>query len=309
MIHTGAQLRAAREAAGLTRPVLAKLTGLLELSLERGFAWNFEGQQFKGFSLAGQSTSVFYKNEKIAFDIAQGLPFSLHAKLFCLSHLHSDHGSGINYVLAQRSLFRLPKAKILVPSETVKSLEIILKEWQKIEKFKYSYELIPVDHNLEYDCSDKVRVRAFATIHRVQSFGYIVYQKKKKLKKEYENLERQELLNLKSQKKEIEEIHWHPTTAFTGDTQIEFIDSHPDVSKADLLFLEATYLDSKRSVEETRFWGHTHLDEIVANKDRFQNKHLCFIHPSSRYSPEAAKAIFQQKLTEAPFNYSLFPRS
>ncbi|MEM7646573.1 MAG: MBL fold metallo-hydrolase [Pseudomonadota bacterium] len=259
--------------------------------------------------MAGQSTSVFYNNAKICFDIAQGLPFQINAKLYCLTHLHSDHGSGINYLLAQRSLYRLPEAPILVPAQNIKSLEIILKEWMKIEDFEYQYRLLPVEKGTTFDLGEKYQVRAFPTTHRVTSFGYIIYEKKKKLKKEYQNLERQALLNAKSRGESIEKDHFHPIVAFTGDTQIEFLDAHPDVLEADVLFLESNYLDSKKSIAETRKWGHTHLDEIATNIERFKNKQLCFIHLSARYSTKEAQVILRKKLDGLPEDkYSIFPR-
>lgn len=279
------------------------------MSLERGFDWQYDNFLFKGFSIAGQTTSLYFKNPKICFDIAQGLPFHLSAKLFCLTHLHADHGSGLNYLLSQRSLYRLKNAKIMLPKSTMDSVHCILKEWQKIEGFEYDYELIGSEHDKLYELDDQWSVKSFKTTHRVDSFGYVAYRKKKQLKAEYQGLERQEILDLKSKQVVIEEEISEPIMAFTGDTQIEFVDSHPDFLKAKMLFVECTYLDDRKSLEETRKWGHLHLDELIEKKNKFENEHISLIHLSSRYSTNQAKKILDEKLDpEFLKKVSIFPR-
>jgi ribonuclease Z len=279
------------------------------MSLEKGLEWEYEQHQFKGYSIAGQTTSLFYKNAKVAFDIAQGLPYHLSAKLFCLSHLHADHGSGIAYVLSQRSLFRQPTANIMLPEYAVDSIHRILKEWQNIEGFEYDYELTGVNESTTFKLSDKLTVKSFPTVHRVPSFGYMLYEKKKKLKKVYENASREEILKAKSQGQAVEELYEAPLLAFTGDTQIEFLDQHPDIKKVPLLFMETTYLDEKKSIEETRKWGHTHLDELLPRLYELKNAHISLIHLSARYSTPQAFNILKEKLPENwQDRISVFPR-
>ena len=279
------------------------------MSLLRGFPWSFENMDFQGYSIAGQTTSIVYKNAKICFDIAQGLPFNLNAQLYCLTHLHADHGSGLNYLLSQRSLFRLPQANIMLPERNVDSVHKILKEWEKIEGFDYDYNLIGVKAGTTFDFSNKYKVMAFPTTHRVTSFGYIVYEKKKKLLPEFEGQDRQEILDAKSQGKKIEMQIEEPKITITGDTQIEFLEAHPDVTKSDLLFMECTYLDEKKDVSQARQWGHIHLDEIIEKQDLIENKHICLIHLSARYPTVIAEKILASKLNqELHSKISIFPR-
>jgi ribonuclease Z len=278
------------------------------MSLEKGFEWSFSNHNFKGYSIAGQTTSLVYNNAKICFDIAQGLPFNLSAKYYCLTHLHADHGAGLNYLLSQRSLFRLPPAIIMLPKPCVESVEIILKEWMKIEGFNYQYELIGVDHNFFFDLDKNYSVRAFSTTHRVDSYGYIVYSKKKVLKKEFSHLNTYQIIKLKEQNIIFQEEILQPIICFTGDTQIEFLTSHPDILKSEILFMECTYLDEKKSTDETRFWGHLHLDEIKENENLFENSHISLIHLSARYSAHEAELLIKDKLGKLSQKVSIFPR-
>ena len=277
------------------------------MSLAKGYPWSFSDHHFKGYSLAGQCTSLFYNNAKVVFDVGSGLPFNIHGKLYCISHLHSDHGAGLPYILAQRSLYGLPTPPMLVPEYGIKSLSLILKEWMKIEGFQYDFNFIPVGEGFEFSFQSKYLIRAFPTTHRVPSFGYILYEKHKKLKKEFQNYSGKQLQELRNQGQKIEKEELRPLIAFTGDTQIEFINAHEDVLKSDILFLECTYLDEQKSIADTRKWGHTHFHEILENLEIFKNKHLCFIHLSSRYSSQLATKIMNEKLP-ANFSYSIFPR-
>ncbi len=279
------------------------------MSLEKGFPWVFDQYQFKGYSIAGQTTSIFFNNAKICFDIAQGLPFQLNAHLYCLTHMHSDHGSGLNYLLSQRSLFQLPEAKILLPNENVESVKLILNEWKKIEGFNYSYQLIGVSDGFLFDFNEHYKIRAFRTTHRIPSYGYIVYEKKKKLKEKYQGLSRPELIKIRESQGSLEEEVLKPIIAFTGDTQIEFIKSHPDLKNCEVLFMECTYLDQRKSVDHTRLWGHLHLDELIEAADFFENKSICLIHLSARYNTQEALLILDQKLPHRlKARVSLFPR-
>jgi len=279
------------------------------VSLTRGFSCQYGRQDFTGYSLAGQTTSVFHKNSKVCFDIGQGLPFHLSAKAFCLTHLHADHGSGLHYVLSQRSLFRLPKVPILLPGKHLKSAELIIKEWQKIEELEYAYELIPAEEGLQLNLDKGLQLRAYPTPHRIESFAYVLFVKKKKLLKEYQNLKPLELIVLRKKGKVLEENFFEPLIAFSGDTQIEFLKRHPIMLQSPILFMECTYLDEKKSIEETRKWGHIHLDEILTYSDQFQNQYISLIHLSSRYTSKEALSILKQKLPPSLFErVHLFPR-
>ncbi len=286
-----------------------KANGFEFMSLTRGLSCQYGRQEFAGYSIAGQTTSVFHKNSKVCFDIGQGLPFHLSAKAFCLTHLHADHGSGLHYVLSQRSLFRLPKVPILLPGKHLKSAEIIIKEWEKIEELQYAYELIPAEEGLQWNLDNGQQLRAYPTPHRIESFAYVLFDKKKKLLKKYQELKPHELIELRKKGLSLEETLFEPLIAFSGDTQIEFLERYPIMLKSQILFMECTYLDEKKSIAETRKWGHIHLDEILFYADQFQNQFISLIHLSARYKIQEALDILEKKLPSSlKEKIQIFPR-
>ena len=278
------------------------------MSLERGLPWHHGNLNFKGYSLAGITTSIVFENAKICFDIGPGVPFSQNAGIYCLSHCHADHAGGINFLLSQRSLFSLPHTNILLPEVHVEPINNILQQWQNIEGFQYNYTLIPAKPNQPFGYG-KYKIVPFQTTHRIDSVGYIVYEKRKKLKEEFASLSREEIIEKRKKKVDVQEELLEPLVAFTGDTQIEFLQSHPDIFKAKVLLMECTYIDDRRTIEKTRQWGHIHLDELLPYLDLFHNEKVCFIHLSARYKSPEAQRILQDKLGDrykAPFE--LFPR-
>ena len=62
--------------------------------------------------------------------------------------------------------------------------------------------------------------------------------------------------------------------------------------------MEATYLDSTRSIERAREWGHTHFDEIIPKLESIESERIVLIHSSSRYSLSEALQIIKKKVPE-----------
>jgi ribonuclease Z len=151
--------------------------------------------------------------------------------------------------------------------------------------------------------------RAFTTTHRVPSQGYILYQKKKRLKPSLQGAAAAEILAAKARGENPNEDYLDPVVAFTGDTQIEFIDSDPDVLCAKILFVEVTFWDDEKPVEHARKWGHIHIDEILAALPRLQNERIVLIHASVRYSTPYLQEILSRRLPKQDQErVILFPR-
>lgn len=266
------------------------------MSLERGHSWNWGDHQFIGYSIAGITTSLYYKNQKIVFDLGQGLPFQMGARAIYLTHLHADHAAGLPYLLSQKSLFRLPEIPVLFPKTYKNDLETILQVWEKIEEVKYPYRLHGMTNQELLTIDDKTRLRALKSTHRIDSLSYLLENKRKRLRADLQGESSETLRNLRLKGVALEEEFWEPVFAFSGDTQIELLDDHPQLYQTPLLFLECTYLDERKAVSETRRWGHIHLDEIIERAERFKNQTLCLIHLSARYGREEALRILEQRL-------------
>ncbi len=258
--------------------------------------FSHKGYKFEGISEGGIRTSIAMPSLSLLFDIGNLPVDHAHLENLLLTHGHLDHSAGVPYYISQRSLRKLKAPNIYVPIDLYEDLQNILKIYQKIEGFDYLYNLNPVKINEFIPINANVSFKALKTFHRIVSQGYTVYDKNKKLKEEYKNLSRDEILSLKMKGLELQEEKYTPIVSFSGDTKIEYVLENEDVANSKILFIECTYLDDKKNVEKAREWGHIHLDEIIQNANSFKNEKIVLIHFSKRYSYKTIKELVYSKI-------------
>lgn len=266
------------------------------MGLTNGADYKYDGIHLRGLSLSGIRTAISIPDLSLSFDVAQGYPFLLNLKTFFISHGHLDHAAGIPYIISQKAMARQEAPKFYMPPSLVEPMERIMQTWAEIEQHEYKYDFIPVKADEETPVKGNFFMKAFPTTHRIESFGYTLFENHKKLASQYQGLSREELIKLKNSGQEINETSQTPLVSFTGDTQIEFLESRPWVKKSKILLMESTYLDDKKSVEHARTWGHTHLDEILPRLDEIESERVVLIHSSSRYSWDEAQRLLKQRL-------------
>lgn len=240
-------------------------------------------------------------------DIGQGLPFNIPRHHYFLTHCHSDHAGGLAYVLSQRSLWSLPPAHIYTLPEYTQPLRTIVESWHKLEDFSYPFHMHDMNVGETVEVDKDFSVKSFKTVHRVPSQGYMVSKKKKKLKEQFKKLNQDELLKQIKNGEDVNEISKQNIFAFTGDTQIEFLDTFKE--PVDILFMETTFIDNLRTVEAARKWGHIHIDEWKERIEQIPAKKIVLIHLSSRYGTERALEVLDKEIQkEFRGKVELFPR-
>lgn len=264
--------------------------------LLNGVPFDLDDIQVRGVSLSGVRTSFAVPVLDCAFDVAQGLPFQFNLNQFFISHVHMDHASGIPYLISQKTMYHHKPPVFYVPASAVEGLREIMRVWEKLEEHTYKYEFIPVSDGFEKMLKPGFLLRAFRTVHRVESFGYTIFRINKKLKPEYQGLPQEKLQELRRAGNTLQHVIEEPFFTFTGDTQIEFLDAKPWIRQSKYLFMECTYLDGAKTVAHAREWGHTHLDEILPQIPSFEGEKMVLIHISSRYRTEQAEEIVRQRV-------------
>jgi len=266
------------------------------MSVQAGESWSYQKYKFHGLSLSGIRTAIAMPELSLCFDVAQGYPYLINLKHFFISHGHLDHAAGIPYIISQRAMNSLPPGNFYMPGSLVEPMDQIMKLWEKIEKHEYKYNFVTVKGDDEIPLNAQTYIKVFPTTHRIESYGYTIFEIHKKLKKQYLGLPQQEIVELRRKGHEVNEVHHIPVVSFTGDTQIEFLDSRPWVRQSKLLFMEATYLDERITIEQARQWGHTHIDEVVPRLKDIESEKIVFIHASSRYSDKEAERLLKARI-------------
>lgn len=232
------------------------------------------------------------------FDVGMCPPGALRYDTVLVSHGHADHLGGIHYLVSQRQLMRAPPPTLHVPREIHEPLTRILGGWAEIEGFDLRFQL----HG--HEPGDRVKLPSPArgctalclrTTHRVASLGWLIERTTQRLRSEYVGRPGPDIAQLRRQGVEVLESHTEPLLCVSGDTQIEFFQQHELVRRCKVLVHEVTSFTAERDVEQTRRWGHTHLDELVAESEKFTGEALVLVHRSMRHSRAEAERLVRER--------------
>ncbi len=279
------------------------------MSLANGFSWNHKLIRLLGYSIAGVSTSIAFPEADACFDVAQGLPFQIPISNLLITHGHMDHASGLPYLIGQKSMTSQSPPNIYMPPTLVEPMQALMRLWEKIEDHQYKYKFIATEEDVAYPLKPPYYFKIFKTFHRVPSNGYTIFERKKKLKLEFQKLSPLEIVEKKRAGIEVENVIEDPIVSFTGDTKIEFLDHCEWISRSKVLIMEVTFVDEKKSIENARFWGHIHLDELLPRLEKLQCEKVVLIHLSARYKTKDIKEIIEARVPEhLKTKLEIFPR-
>jgi ribonuclease Z len=150
----------------------------------------------------------------------------------------------------------------------------------------------------EIELSRETVVSVVQTQHSISSVGYIVWNRRKKLKPEYQSLTQDEIRVLAISGKEVSCEVRSARLAYVGDSTIEGIDANPAMYEADILITEMSFVAQRHRSEKIKRRGHIHLDDIVARKDRFKNGRIIVSHFSTRCTDKEIKHIVRKRLPD-----------
>lgn len=258
---------------------------------------NFDNYNVYAWSLSGIETCVVLKSDdlKIAFDMGYSIPQSISCANVFISHGHMDHIGGVTNHASKRGLYGMRKARYFVPPHLVENLMAVTKANCAMAETTDALEdvnILPFGLDETVSLPNNYYMRAFPTVHRIPSQGYILYKQTKKLKQQYVGQSSAAIAELHRDNVPIHDIIATAEVAFTGDTMIEvFLNPpNPDLLRVKLLIVEATFIDHSEkadNIQKAREFGHIHLQEISDNAHLFRDvKYILLIHFSTKYSAE-----------------------
>src|SRR6185312_332781 len=223
---------------------------------------------------------------KLGFDLGVQ-PWSFMATpTWFVSHTHLDHLAALPVYVARRRMMKMEPPTIYLPAEAVEPVQSLLRAVQRLDRGKLPANLVGLEKDQEVELSRELVVRTFATRHTIPSLGFLVWERRKKLKPEYHHLSGEQIRDLRLSGVEVSAEIRLPKVAYLGDTAPPGIDALPEVYRAQILILEMTFVAPNERASVIHKYGHTHLDDLLARADRFENEVIIASHFSTRLHPD-----------------------
>jgi ribonuclease Z len=248
-----------------------------------------------GYSVAGEESVVQLPELNLVFDIGK-CPRPVLSSDFCLlTHGHIDHSAGIVYYLSQRFFQGMVPGTVLCPAGIAEGLAGIFRAWAALEGKVPEHRLIPLNVGDEFEIRKGLVVRAFATRHSVPSVGYLILDRREKLRPDLSalNLPGHVLRDMRQRGEKITYTLDVPLAAYTGDTNMAQTLTQDGVREARVLITECTFFEPghRRRAEAGR---HLHLDDLIEALPQLRNELVLITHVSRRtYLRWAAKVLAQ----------------
>jgi len=236
---------------------------------------------------------------KLGFDLG-GQPWSFMATpTWFVSHVHLDHIAALPVLVARRRMMRMEPPTIYWPADAVEGVELILRAFQRPDRGRLPATLIGLKPGDEIELSRELVVKAFATQHTLPSLGYLVWERRKKLKPEFHDLSGDQIRDLRLSGVEVSTELRLPKVAYLGDTAPQGLDAFPTIYQAQVLILEMTFVAPHERPSVIHKFGHTHLDDLLARADRFENEVIIASHFSTRLHPDQIQRIIEKRLPDS----------
>lgn len=247
----------------------------------------------QGTSVAGEATSVQVPELDVCFDMGACPRPMLASKYVALSHGHMDHVGGLAYYCSQRQFQGMGTGTIICSKEIEGAVHGMMRGYRELEQQETPYEVIALDDEGELEIKNNILLRRFNVEHTCPASGYVVVEKRSKLKPEYVDLPQEKLKEIKDRGEEITRILDIPHVAYMGDTLPGPHMVREDVRKAKIVICECTFAEEDHK-ERAKVGKHVHLDDVAEWLPVLECEKLVLIHLSRRSNLGAARKRLRQ---------------
>ena len=257
------------------------------------------GLTIEGYSRAAVQTYWRVNELKVLFDCG-GQPWDfMGTPTMFISHAHLDHIAALPAYVSRRRMMKMDPPVIYLPDSAVDATWDMLQLFRRLDRGAMPCELIGLLPGDETSISREYIVTSLPTRHTIDSLGFVIHQRRHKLKPEFQGLEGDKIRDLKLAGTEITEETRVPVFAYTGDTSPPGLDNNPVFYEAKTLVSELTFVAPEHRKEKIHKHGHMHIDDYKQRSDRFQNELIIASHLSTRYNDTQVKRLAQKALPDA----------
>ncbi len=252
----------------------------------------------EGYSRAAVQTYWRIPELKLGFDLGLQPWAFMATPTWFVSHTHLDHIAALPVYVSRRRMMKMEPPTIYLPGEAIPNVERLLRAFERLDRGRLPVKLIGVEPGMEIELSRELVVATIPTTHTIPSVGFLVYERRKKLKPEYHGKSNDEIRDIRLSGVEVSAEIRVPKVAYLGDTSPPGLDAVPDVYRAEILIVEMTFVAQNERPERIHKYGHIHLDDILDRADRFENDWIIASHFSTRLPAEAIQRIVARRLPE-----------
>ena len=257
------------------------------------------GLTVEGYSRAAVQSYWRIPELKLGFDLGAH-PWDFNGTPnFFISHTHLDHIAALPVFVARRRMMKMEPPRVFVPAEAFEDVKKLLLIFQRLDRGRQVCDLVSVEPGQEFELSREHVVTAWATTHTIPSRGYMVWDRRQKLKDEFIGLPGNDIRDLKKSGVEITREVRTPLLAYTGDTSPAGLDDYPAVYDCKVLITELSFIRAAHKREKIHKYGHMHVDDFIERQDRFRNELIIAGHFSTRYHPSEVVRMLDRKLPPA----------
>lgn len=258
----------------------------------------YKNLTIEGFSRAAVQTYWRIPELKVGFDLgAQPWSF-MGTPNWLVSHTHIDHVSALPIYVSRRRMMRMEPPTIYLPETAIEPVERILRLVSRLDRGRLPCTLLPLRPGEEIELSRELVVTVSSTRHTVPSLGFVIWERRRKLKPEYQELEGTQIRDLRLSGVEVTQETRVPRVAYLGDSAPEGLDACPAMYEAEVLIMEMTFVAPSHRKERIHKFGHMHLDDLLERRDRFRNQMVIASHFSTRYHSRQIRAHVEKAIPD-----------
>jgi ribonuclease Z len=257
------------------------------------------GMTIEGYSRAAVQSYWRVAELKIGFDLGAHPWDFMGTPTWLVSHTHLDHVAALPVYVARRRMMKMEPPRLYLPEESLDDVRKLLLIMQRLDRGRQLCELFGVAPGQEIDLSREHVVTVFRTTHTIPSVGFVVWDRRNKLKEEYHGLPGEKIRDLRLSGVEVTRELRTPLLAYTGDTSPAGLDNCPAAFEAKVLITELSFVRPNHRREKIHKFGHMHLDDFVERADRFKNELIICGHFSTRYHPSEVRRVVEARLPES----------
>ena len=257
-----------------------------------------KGLTVEGYSRAAVQSYWRIPELKLGFDLG-GQPWGFMATgTWFISHTHLDHIAALPVYVARRRMMKMEPPDIYLPESAIEPVGRLLRTVSRLDRGRLPCRLLPARPGDEIELSREHVVTVSSTAHTIPSVGYVVWDRRRKLKHEYQGLPGDKIRDLRHSGVDVTHEIRTPLVAYLGDSAPEGLDRCPAMYEAMILITEMTFVARSHRREKIHKYCHIHLDDILERRERFHNEVIVAAHYSTRYTDDRINRIIAKKIPD-----------